>query len=460
MLQATFIGHQGWLLSSEDTNVLIDPLLTEGFGHGGLAGSVFPPRRFDFECMPRVAAVWLTHEHDDHVCFPSLCRLDRAVPIYISSRSSVALSGALEELGFTVWRVGAGVTVEVGSLVFRTFAVDHRATPQADEWDVLPFLATDAARDGAFASSVDVAMPASMLEAVDAANVRQWMLCIANNTTDVRFVEDDLEQLDPADDTDTLARVLTRRWRTAADRAGAPCFTAITGAGWSHPADVSWIDRVAFCIDPARLAHALGEATSAPVSALRPGEGLSMTSHELERVQSNWIASRSTTRRPAQPVRVPHDFEPASGLRRLAPDDWPALEAGLRELARFLYGREFFVAAHSIASASLPLGLLLHDEGGDRTYAWSPPHGTFVRSKEAAFLCRLRLWSTDLLALFEGRLGPSALCYTGRLRCSNRSPRTLRVSPQLLWMFAHPLHRPESARRLYDASASAGRHQV
>lgn len=453
MLRATFIGHQGWLLSSEDTNVLIDPLLTDRFGHGGLAGRVFPPRRFDFDRMPRIDAVWLTHEHDDHVCFPSLRRLDRAVPIYISGRSSIALSGALEELGFTVRRVGAGVTVEVGSLQFRTFAGDHRATPHADEWDVLPFLATDAAGDGAFASSVDVDTPDALLDAVASASVRQWMLCIANNTTDVRFVQDGAGRIAPTDDTDALARVLTRRWQSAAGRAGAPCFTAITGGGWSHPADVSWIDSVAFCIDPKRLAHALGEACSAPASAVRPGEGFAMTGGELQSVQSDWIASESTTRPLAEPVDVPNDFEPACGLRQLDDDGWSSLEAGLRELARFLYGREFFVAAHSVASVDSFLGLFLHDDGGDRTYAWSPPAGTFVRSKDVAFQCRLRLWATDLHGLFEGRLGPSALCYTGRLRCTNRAPRVLRVSPQLLWMFAHPLHRPDVARRLYDASA-------
>lgn len=34
MFEATFLGHQGWLLRTASTHVLVDPLLTEGFGCG------------------------------------------------------------------------------------------------------------------------------------------------------------------------------------------------------------------------------------------------------------------------------------------------------------------------------------------------------------------------------------------------------------------------------------------
>lgn len=459
VLHATFIGHQGWLLSSGGTHVLVDPLLTEGFGHGGLAGSVFPPRDFDFERMPSIDAVWLTHEHDDHVCFSSLCRLDRAVKIYVSSRSSAALSGALEDLGFDVTRVHPGATVQVGSLVFQALVADHRATPFADEWDVLPFLATDASREAGFASSVDVPMPDALLDAVAASQLKRWLLCIANNSTDVRFVHDGIGPLTPTDDTDALAKVLGKRWRNAASRAGEPCFTAITGGGWSHPVDVAWIDGLAFCIDPERLARELSEACSARVCAMRPGEGVALGVDCLEQTRSDWLRTVPTSRPAAATTTVPHAIAPASGRLRLCTDDWAALEAGLEDLAGFLFGRDLFLAAHSVSRCDPALGMLLHDEGGDRTYVWSPPRGTFVRGDIGACSCRLRLWASDFLALVEGRIGPSALCYTGRVRCLNRDPDSVRVSPQILWLFAHPLHRPGPARRLYDASASAGRRR-
>jgi len=447
MLEATFIGHQGWLLSTGRTNVLVDPLLTEGFGHGGLAGTVFPPRRFDVARMPSIDAVWLTHEHDDHFDLPSLCTLDRAVPVYISGRSSVAMHSALAALGFTVHRVAPNTRTSLGDLTLQTFVADHRATPLSDEWDVLPFLAADAAGHGAFVSSVDVAMPDALLDAVATAAPRAWMLCIANNTTDVRFVEDGIGRVHPTDDTDALAGVLTRRWKHAASRAGAPALTAVTGGGWSHPSDLAWVDRLAFSIDPDRLATALSQRCDTRATAVRPGATL-VLGDDVQETNAPWVESVPATRPLPEAVDVPATFEPACGVRQLAPNAWPHLEAGLSDLARFLYGRSFFTAAQSLA-ADDPLGILLHDDNGDRTYAWSPRSASFEPTTRSTFACRLRLWATDLLALFEGELAPSALCYTGRLRVSNRDPQSLRISPMLLWSFAHPLHRPEAARKLY-----------
>ena len=140
MLRATFLGHQGWSLSTQDAHVLVDPLLTDGFGHGGLAGRVFPPRSFDLERMPKVDAVWLTHEHDDHFDLPSLARLERSIPVHISGRSSVAMRAVLQEMGFMVHAVEPDTVSEFGDLKLRTFVADHRNTPMSDEWDVLPFL--------------------------------------------------------------------------------------------------------------------------------------------------------------------------------------------------------------------------------------------------------------------------------------------------------------------------------
>lgn len=454
MLGATFVGHQGWLLTAGGSHVLVDPLLSDGFGHGGLAGTVFPPRHVDLERMPELDAVWLTHEHDDHFDLPSLSRLDRSIPIHVSSRSSGAMCDALTELGFCVERVEPGAVVALGELSMRTFVADHRATPLADEWDVLPLVATDAAGHGAFASSVDVAMPDALLDAVAAMRERRWLLCLANNTTDVRFVRHGVGRLEPSDDTAALAGVLTRRWQHAAARAGRPAFTAITGGGWSHPDDVAWIDRVAFCIDSQRLAASLRRSCSAPVCAVRPGAEITLTPEGLRHGEATWVRTVAEASRPApSAVVVPDDVGPACGRRQLRPEEWGRLEAGLSELARYLFARGFFVAAHSHVSSRRPLGLALRDDADERVYAWQPSSTGFERIELAdpiaAFDAGLRLWGTDLLDLFEGALAPSAICYTGRVRCWNHEPERLRIDPGMLWLFAHPLHRPEAARRLY-----------
>ena len=52
--------------------------------------------------------------------------------------------------------------------------------------------------------------------------------------------------------------------------------------------------------------------------------------------------------------------------------------------------------------------------------------------------------------MFTGEIAASALCYAGRLRFWNHSPRQLRISPRELWDFGHPLRRPDRAARLYQ----------
>src|SRR5438128_2720066 len=103
MFSTTFLGHQGWMFRSGRACLLVDPLLCEEFGHAhALAYRVCPPRILQLDGFPRVDAVVLTHEHDDHFDIPSLARLDRRIPIFLSARSSIAAYKILSEMGFQV----------------------------------------------------------------------------------------------------------------------------------------------------------------------------------------------------------------------------------------------------------------------------------------------------------------------------------------------------------------------
>ena len=155
MFSATFVGHQGWLFSADLTQLLVDPLLTESFGHGGVVGKVFPPRKIDFAAFPALTAVLLTHEHEDHFDIPSLNRLNRGIPILLSHRSSTAARRILAQMGFEVILVKAGQTLQLGALEIFLFSPDHVAFPASDEWDVLQYLVRDRARAGSFFSYVD-----------------------------------------------------------------------------------------------------------------------------------------------------------------------------------------------------------------------------------------------------------------------------------------------------------------
>src|SRR5215211_191057 len=100
---ATFLGHQGWMIRSGRTCVLVDPLLCEEFGDvHALQYRVYPPRVMRAEAFPPIDAVILSHEHDDHFDIPSLVRLDRRIPIFISVHSSIAAYEILRRIGFAV----------------------------------------------------------------------------------------------------------------------------------------------------------------------------------------------------------------------------------------------------------------------------------------------------------------------------------------------------------------------
>ncbi len=75
-LRLTLIGHSSLLLQVAGLNLLVDPVLSDRRGPGGLVG----PRRAQppgirWEDLPPVDAVLLTHDHWDHLDGPTLARL-------------------------------------------------------------------------------------------------------------------------------------------------------------------------------------------------------------------------------------------------------------------------------------------------------------------------------------------------------------------------------------------------
>ena len=155
MFATTFLGHQGWMVRSDKATVLIDPLLCEDFGAAhALEYRVFPPRVWTLDAMPAIDAVVLSHEHDDHFDIPSLARLDRAIPIYLSSRSSRAARELLAAMGFTVHALVPGVAIRVADLEVVPFCGDHVSINCGDEWDTLPYLVRSTEGHGSFFSRI------------------------------------------------------------------------------------------------------------------------------------------------------------------------------------------------------------------------------------------------------------------------------------------------------------------
>jgi Beta-lactamase superfamily domain len=467
MFQATFLGHQGWLFETPTTRVLVDPLLTASFGHGGAVGVVYPPRGLDLEGFSPIDAVVLTHEHDDHFDVPSLNRLGREIPIHLSSRSSAAAHALLREMGFEVHALGSEQTLVLGDLRYRTFAVDHRHGPEHDEWDVFPFVLHDTAGHGSFASSIDVRLAADVLARMRSSVPRPGIWGYANNVTSAAFQAVHQPSHALPSDEEALVGVARRRLEELEREWGMPAAVLVCGGGWSHPGERAWLDHHAFPLSAERLCAGLAaQHPEGCVVAPAPGYTLTLrdgriAAHEDRR---SFITALPREQWPARDFRGDHarltDYAPACGRRTLDPGALERLLHELRDFARYLYGTAAFRSLCSLPTDP-PQGprpafcfALRHGDGGPRLVLRHDP-GTcaFVPHEHhdpiAEFMAGIECWATDLLAFLEGELGPTGLCAAGRLRQWSHDPGRLRVSAHDLWMFGHPLRRPHATAALY-----------
>jgi len=110
------ILHAGYLLESNGTQILFDPVLTNPFSHNCWA---FPSASIDQNKVPQLdlQAVFISHSHDDHFCLESLNLLKRSTPIFGYSPESEFFA-LLEEMGFeSVVPLRVDAAIEVGPFV-------------------------------------------------------------------------------------------------------------------------------------------------------------------------------------------------------------------------------------------------------------------------------------------------------------------------------------------------------
>jgi hypothetical protein len=463
MFTLTFLGHQGWLVSTATTNLLIDPLLTDGFGHGGLLGRLYPPRVLDFDAFPPIDAVVLSHEHDDHFDIPSLVQLDRAIPIYLSSRSSIAAHALVAELGFEVRPLAPDATVEIGDLRYHSYTCDHRGAGQGDEWDVFPMFVCDAGGHGSLLSSIDVATMVTELPGP----VRVW--AHAHNSTRTEFQRlrsHPSASMATSSDAAALLAAVLRRFAALEASHGVPEVAWVCGQGWSFPDERAWINHEAFPVTTTQIAEALA-CTSPSLQAHAPAPGSCV---ELEhgrvvatRSAQTWIRPAARDRWPDRrfaPEHESREYTPVSGRVESSAAELDALVVELDDLARHLYAGPVFRSLCSLpptvagVPAAIGFSLRIDDSDARVVLRYEPSACRFVpipagEQPERALLSGIECYASDLLAFARGRLSPSALCYAGRLRTWNHAPQRLWFSAYELWTWHHPLRRPDRAATLY-----------
>lgn len=450
---ATFLGHQGWMISSGETRILIDPILGNEFGHGGNVGIPYPPKKLIPSSVPPITAVLISHEHEDHFNIPSLKRIDRAVPILLSAKSSTAARSILAEMGFCVELLEAGITRTIGDLEVVTFPADHVRDRNGDEWDTLQYIVRDHDNQGSMFSSVDVKPTPSALKAFCE---RKGIYCHSNNAFNwlpmhAARVDEGTHPYDSAD----LARellTLEARFRSVG---AIPAAVVISGSGFAFRGDSEWMNTNVFPVDAERVCAALNTLGAKRFFSPLPGEtirlmdgavaGLSKSSFIDVSPRAEW-----PRRQFVGDIQMLEEYSPATGRDSVTSSEVEEIEFRLRDYALYLYGRSEFKALYSLGRHELggmrpavALAMLTNSrDDGLLTYEYDPAQCNFSRvdyaAPEEVYPVGVECWASDMLELLRGRLNPTAVVF-GRWRTW---ALIASATPFKFWEYFHPLRRP------------------
>lgn len=466
MFATTFLGHQGWLFQSDSVAILVDPLLREDFGQlHALEYRVFPPRVLVPEAFPPIDALVLTHEHDDHFDLPSLALLDRQIPVYLSSRSSVAARRILAEMGFTVHPLVPGIPLELGDLELLPFTGDHLEVNCGDEWDTLPFSIRQTGGAGSFFSLVDITLTATHLAWARVHVPRPGLVSWTNNSLDWSHMANYVRER--PDGTAQFAAQMSAKHKLLNSLWGQPSATLMCAGGFAFHGERSWLNERVFCVDNhAVVADLNRQFGKGRFFATTPGQTFFMEGNRVRKVEESmpFLRPQPADRWPARGHKRPPahvEYQPATGRRELTGDERARLPRGLRQLAAAMMGGTMFRSLCSLLAVesgelrpTFAFALRFDDSEARLLYEYdlnacdfapAPPDCTAER-----YLAFMECWATDLLQVLEGELGPISLLF-GRARLYNALPGRFNCDPFAeLYRVSHPLSRPDAMLRVYQ----------
>ena len=448
--------------------ILVDPLLCEDFGQAHALGyRVYPPRQWHPEAMPLLDAVILSHEHDDHFDLPSLAKLERTIPIYLSSRSSIAARRILGQMGFTVHPLMPGASIVLGDLEITAFTGDHQSMDCGDEWDTLPFLVRSTEGHGSFFSMVDITISQAHVEWVAAKAMRPGLISWTNNAMDwshmASYLEARVEGTQQAFMNWGVGhKLITTIW-------GTPAAMIMCAGGFAFEGAKAWLNQRVFCVDTDQVVDNMSKLyKKEKFYAGTPGQTFIMKASKLVSVEATtpWLG---TSPRESWPSRAKGNVEiqelgPATGQLALAPGEPLRLATYLDALAGSMVGGHTFRSLHSVLATEAgdrlcTFAIVVRDGDARRTFEYVSTECRFVPSTrpEIDFIAGIEVWASDLLAVFDGALGPIALTF-GRARLWNAlvGRFSFDIFAELHRM-SHPLRQPSAYFKTYERLYAAAR---
>ncbi len=445
------------MFHSERAAVLVDPLLCDDFGAAhALEYRVWPPRVFDFAQFPRLDAVVLSHEHDDHFDIPSLAKIDRRVPIWLSARSSNAARDALAAMGFAVHALVPGVAARFGDLELMPFAGDHVAVNCGDEWDTLPFLMRHVDGHGSLFSMVDITLTERHVEWAAAKAMKPGLVSWTNNALDWSHMADYLKER--VEGTQQTFVKMGVGHKLIATMWGTPQAMIMCAGGFSFVGQRAWLNQRVFCVDNDQVCALMGNVyKKEKFAAGVPGQTWVLKAGKLAKVEDRtpWLATapKETWPSRAKAAVSVQDYAPATGRRDL--EEMDRLHARLDELAGNLVGGARFRNLMSLLASECggrkPTFAAVVRRGDERVVFEHDAAGCrFARVDGGGeHVAGLECWASDLLAVLEGELGPIALTF-GRAKVWNALPGRLDFSIfEELHRVSHPLRKPAAYARTY-----------
>lgn len=94
----TLVSNACLLIQWNGFNLLTDPWILGKSLFG--AWIPYPPSGIEVKDLPKIDAIWITHEHSDHLHPNTLNFFDKEIPIYVPHYNTGRLSNILKKLGF------------------------------------------------------------------------------------------------------------------------------------------------------------------------------------------------------------------------------------------------------------------------------------------------------------------------------------------------------------------------